>query len=165
EDADELVSHPGVVVDAQGAARERVAVESDLVGEHQHEWERDTEDPDADAHPEVGADVEGCVLLGVGVWARSDVAERPEQGGCHAPEPTARAAMSQRPTQRGRQRVCCRPRCDSADQPVQPAIVPGGSQLSGVLPVTAVFDSVTVPPELKMPPPWAAMLPVTWLLC
>ena len=41
-------------------------------------------------------------------------------------EPTARAAISQRPTQRGRQRVYCRPRRDSADQPVQPAIVPGG---------------------------------------
>ena len=31
--------------------------------------------------------------------------------------------------------------------------------------MTAVFDSVTDPPELKMPPPWAATLPVTWLLC
>src|SRR5262249_38207293 len=36
-------------------------------------------------------------------------------------------------------------RRDSVDQPVQPAIVPGGSQLSGVLPVTAVFESVTDP--------------------
>src|SRR5215472_16800273 len=65
----------------------------------------------------------------------------------------------------GRQRACRRPRRDSGGQPVQPAIVPGGSQLSGVLPVTAVFDNVTDPPELKMPPPWAATLPVTWLLC
>jgi hypothetical protein len=39
----------------------------------------------------------------------------------------------------------------------------GASQLSGVLPVIAVADRVTVPSELKMPPPWAAVLPVTWL--
>src|SRR5436190_2938545 len=44
-------------------------------------------------------------------------------------------------------------------------MLPVGSQLSGVLPVTAVFDSVTDPPPLKMPPAWAPMLPVTWLLC
>ena len=48
-------------------------------------------------------------------------------------------------------------------QPVQPLMVPGGSQLSGLLPVTDVAARVTVPPELKMPPPWAAVLPVTWL--
>jgi len=27
-----------------------------------------------------------------------------------------------------------------------------------------VFESVTVPPELKIPPPWGAWFPVTWLL-
>ena len=48
-------------------------------------------------------------------------------------------------------------------QLVQPAMVPGGSQLSGVLLVTDVAERVTVPPLLKMPPPWAAVLPVTWL--
>src|SRR5437763_1129308 len=32
------------------------------------------------------------------------------------------------------------------------------------LPVTAVFENVTVPPELKIPPPWAAWFPITWLL-
>ena len=46
---------------------------------------------------------------------------------------------------------------------MQPAMVFGGSQLSTTLPVTFVFDSVTVPPLLKMPPPWHALLPVTWL--
>ena len=35
--------------------------------------------------------------------------------------------------------------------------------MSGVLPVTEVAERVTVPPLLKMPPPWAAVLPVTWL--
>src|SRR6516162_6842263 len=48
-------------------------------------------------------------------------------------------------------------------QAVQPAIEPVGSQLSGVLPVTDVADRVTVPPLLKMTPPWAAVLPVTSL--
>ena len=48
-------------------------------------------------------------------------------------------------------------------QPVQPTMVPRGSQLSGLFPVTDVDASITVPPELKMPPPWAAVLPVTWL--
>ena len=48
-------------------------------------------------------------------------------------------------------------------QPVQPAMVPVGSQLSGVLAVMDVADRVTVPPLLKMPPPWAAVLPVTSL--
>src|SRR5690242_4157099 len=42
-------------------------------------------------------------------------------------------------------------------------MVPGGSQLSGLLPVIEVADRVTVPPELKMPPPRVAVLPVTWL--
>jgi hypothetical protein len=40
-------------------------------------------------------------------------------------------------------------------------MLPGGSQLSGLLPVTDVADKVTVPPLLKMPPPWLAVLPVT----
>jgi hypothetical protein len=40
-------------------------------------------------------------------------------------------------------------------------MVPGGSQLSGWFPVTLLAESVTVPPELKIPPPWAAVLPVT----
>src|SRR5262249_36028834 len=42
--------------------------------------------------------------------------------------------------------------------PVQPAMVPGGSQLSGLLPATRVLVSVTVPPWLAMPPPAAAGL-------
>ena len=45
-------------------------------------------------------------------------------------------------------------------QPVQPAMA--GSQLSGVLAVIDVMDRVTVPPLLKMPPPAAAVLPITW---
>ena len=48
-------------------------------------------------------------------------------------------------------------------QPVHPAIVPVGSQLSGLFPLTDVDASVTVPPELNMPPPWVAVLPLTWL--
>src|SRR4029078_9082494 len=46
---------------------------------------------------------------------------------------------------------------------VQPVMRFVGSQLCGLLPVTAELDSATVPPELKMPPPWAAELPVTWV--
>ena len=38
-----------------------------------------------------------------------------------------------------------------------------GSQLSTTLSVTFVCDSVTVPPLLKMPPPWEAVLWLTWL--
>ena len=37
--------------------------------------------------------------------------------------------------------------------PTQPAMLPEGSQLSGVLAVTEVDDRLTVPPKLKMPPP------------
>src|SRR6185312_14566325 len=55
-------------------------------------------------------------------------------------------------------------------QPVQPEIEPGGSQLSGVLPLTSLCLSVTVPADtvgsklmLTIPPPAAALLPVTWL--
>ena len=40
---------------------------------------------------------------------------------------------------------------------------PGARSCPGVFPVTEVDASVTVPPELKMPPPWAAVLPLTWL--
>src|SRR5689334_9372583 len=39
-------------------------------------------------------------------------------------------------------------------------MLPGGSQLSGLLPVTDVFASVTVPPKLKMPPPPEATRPL-----
>ena len=56
-------------------------------------------------------------------------------------------------------------------QPAQPEIEPGGSQLSGVLPLTSLCVSVTVPADtvgsklmLRIPPPAAALLPVTWLL-
>jgi hypothetical protein len=54
---------------------------------------------------------------------------------------------------------------------VQPEIEPGGSQLSGVLPLTSLWLSVTVPADtvgsklmLTIPPPASALLPVTWLL-
>jgi len=40
---------------------------------------------------------------------------------------------------------------------------PVGSQLSTTLPVTAESCSVTLPPLLKIPPPWAALLLFTWL--
>ena len=33
----------------------------------------------------------------------------------------------------------------------------------GIMPLTFVFESVTVPLLLKMPPPCAAELPITWL--
>src|SRR5437016_5144474 len=49
-------------------------------------------------------------------------------------------------------------------QPVQPAMVPGGKQLSGLFLMTRVSTSVTgLPLTAKMPPPWAAVLPVTRL--
>ena len=47
----------------------------------------------------------------------------------------------------------CRSPGREDSQPVQPAMVFGGSQLSGVLPVTWVAERVTVPPMVKMPPP------------
>jgi hypothetical protein len=47
--------------------------------EHEHGRERDPEHPDAEAHPEVGADVEGRVLVGVGVGTGSDGAERGQE--------------------------------------------------------------------------------------
>src|SRR2546423_15044337 len=59
----------------------------------------------------------------------------------------------------------------ACSQPAQPEIEPGGSQLSGVFPDTSVWWSVTVPAEtvgsklmFTMPPPLAALLPVTALL-
>ena len=40
----------------------------------------------------------------------------------------------------------------------------GGAQLSGVFLAIRVSLSVTgLPGTAKMPPPWAAVLPVTWL--
>ena len=46
---------------------------------------------------------------------------------------------------------------------MQPGTLLGGAQLFGVLPVTDVPERLTVPLKLKMPPPVAAVLPVTWL--
>ena len=46
---------------------------------------------------------------------------------------------------------------------MQPAIVFVGSQLSTWLSVTFDLIRVTVPPLLKMPPPWAAVLRLTSL--
>lgn len=46
---------------------------------------------------------------------------------------------------------------------MQTAMVFVGSQLSTTFSVIFVFESVTVPPLLKTPPPWAALLLVTWL--
>src|SRR3954453_23591539 len=48
-------------------------------------------------------------------------------------------------------------------QPTQPAMVFGGAQLVGLLPVIDACERATVPPELKMPPPLLAVLPVTSL--
>jgi hypothetical protein len=64
-------------------------------------------------------------------------------------------------------RLLCLP--SGRAQPVQPEMLPGGSQLLGVFPLTCVWLSVTVagPPKspLMIPPaPPDAELPVTWLL-
>ena len=48
--------------------------------------------------------------------------------------------------------------------PMQPAMVPGGSQLSGWLRGDeAGREASPCPQKLKMPPPLAAVLPITWL--
>src|SRR5262245_34088218 len=57
----------------------------------------------------------------------------------------------------------CRSPGREGSQLVQPGTVPGGAQLFGVVPVTDVAARVTVSSVLKMPPPSAAVLPVTWL--
>jgi hypothetical protein len=88
EDADEHVPHPGVVVDAERSARERVAVERSLVDEHKQERKHDAEHPNADPHPQVRAHIARRVRvrLGIGPWL--DLAHRRQKAGHRRPRQT-----------------------------------------------------------------------------
>jgi hypothetical protein len=47
---------------------------------------------------------------------------------------------------------------------LQPVTLPGGAQLSGVfLAIKVSLRVIGLPGTAKMPPPWPAVLPVTWL--
>ena len=47
---------------------------------------------------------------------------------------------------------------------MQPVTLPGGAQLSGVfLAIKVSLRVIGLPGTAKMPPPWPAVLPVTWL--
>ena len=52
----------------------------------------------------------------------------------------------------------------AGSQFLQPGMVPGGAQLSGMfLAITVILRVTGLPGTAKMPPPWAALLRVTWL--